>query len=90
MAVLGMGNGNLIQIIIQGVFHVMKKKQKFSTPMCDGFILKLHYFWTFSLFMFGFATVWYSWYFGATIICRSHFNADVQVSADNINICLSF
>ena len=90
MAILGMGNDSLIQQIVQGVFKVATKKPRLSTPMCDGFILKLHYLWTFSLFLFGFATVWYSWYFHFTIICVSRFNANAGIPTNYLNVCFSY
>ena len=89
MAILGMGNGALIQQIIQGVFRAAKKKTR-STPLCDSLILMLHYKWAFALFLFGFSSVTYNWYFHSTITCTSTFNADVQISANHLNICSSY
>ena len=90
MAILGMGNGALIQQIIQTLFQMSNRRRLLSTPMCDSQILKLHYKWTFALFMFGFATVTYNWYFQATILCTSTYNAETQVSANYMNLCSSY
>ncbi|KAK7078949.1 hypothetical protein SK128_003710 [Halocaridina rubra] len=57
---------------------------------CDGFVLRMHYRWTFVVFMACFLTVWYNWYTKEDIVCVSHFNAAVDISPDYLNICLSY
>ena len=90
MAILGQGNGNLIQQIIVNAVNVFKKKKPPCSSIVDGRILKMHYQWTFSIFLFVFSAVWFSWYFSHTITCASKFNAEQQVRMDYINICHSY
>lgn len=60
-----------------------------SAP-CEGLILTLHYKWTFYLLISGFLAVWYSWYYRDVIVCVSHFNSEVKLSPDYMNVCLSY
>ena len=56
----------------------------------DGFYLRLHYRWTFTLFLFCFFAVNYSWYYQETIECKDNFNAEKDVPKSYLNICLSY
>ena len=90
MGILGQGNGNIIQQILGNVIHVFKKKRSPCSSLCDGRIMKLHYQFTFYIFLIGFSAVWFSWYYSNVITCTSKFNAETQVRLDYINICLSY
>lgn len=58
---------------------------------CDGFILRMHYRWTFYLLMTTFLTVWFSWYYREVISCVIDFDSSKRVDRlDYINICLSY
>ena len=90
MTILGQGGGNLVQQVLSNVIKIVKKKNSPCTAPCDGFVLKMHYQWTFWMLLGGFSMVWYSWYHRDIITCVSHFNADTQVRLDYINLCLSY
>ena len=90
MGILGQGNGNLIQQVLGNVIHVFKKKRPPCSSIVDGRVLKMHYQWSFFIFLFGFSAVWFSWYYSNVITCVSRFNAETQVRLDYINVCLSY
>ena len=90
MTILGQGGTDIIRQVLGNVVNVFKKKRSVCTAPCDGMVLKMHYQWSFWVFLAGFSAVWYSWYQRDVITCVSHFNADTQVRLDYINICLSY
>ncbi|MCL4152597.1 UNVERIFIED_CONTAM: hypothetical protein GTU68_001450 [Idotea baltica] len=90
MAIVGHGGSDIIRQLVGNVVNIFKKKRSVCTSPCDGLVLKMHYQWSFWLFLAGFSAVWYSWYHRDVITCVSHFNADTQVRLDYINICLSY
>ena len=89
MAVLGLTSQNFIGQVVQAVFQRIRKKTRCSTIL-DGRIIKLHYQWSFYIFLFVFSVVSFGWYFTESINCYSKFNAAVQTKADYVNICLSY
>ncbi|KAB7507302.1 Innexin inx2 [Armadillidium nasatum] len=90
MPSLGGGNMDIRSILGSIVNFAKSKAAHTATAPCDGFVLKMHYRWTFFIFLAGFFSVWYNWYHRDIITCVSHFNADTQVRLDYINICLSY
>ncbi|KAL7639864.1 UNVERIFIED_CONTAM: hypothetical protein RMT77_009277 [Armadillidium vulgare] len=90
MAIGGHSAGDVVRQVVANVVNIFKKKRAVCTSPCDGLILKMHYQWSFWLFLTGFSAVWYSWYQRDVITCVSHFNADTQVRMDYANICLSY
>ncbi|MCL4149735.1 UNVERIFIED_CONTAM: hypothetical protein GTU68_013401 [Idotea baltica] len=90
MPAIGGGNMDIRSLISSVVNFAKSKASHVATAPCDGFVLKMHYRWTFFLFLGGFFSVWYNWYHRDIITCVSHFNADTQVRLDYINICLSY
>jgi len=90
MAIVGHGGTDIIRQLVGNVVNIFKKKRAICTAPCDGFVLKMHYQWTFWLLLSGFSFVWYSWYHRDVITCVNHFNAETQVRLDYINICLSY
>ena len=70
--------------------------KKFNAPTSrsyrhDGFYLRMHYRWTFSLLIMFFFSVTYSWYYKDIIECRNDFNAEkTDISKTYLNICLSY
>lgn len=81
---------DLLRQFSQTVVSVFNRRESPVTQPTDGPILKMHYKYTFWLTMAGFAAIWYSWLHRDVIVCVSHFNADLQVRLDYLNICLSF
>lgn len=77
--------------MLDNIVNVSRKKR---CPLaCDGMILKLHYQWTVFLFLAGFSTVWYSWYYKDTITCRSLYNSNLLIKQQHnvyVEICLSY
>jgi len=90
MTIVGHGGADIIRQMVGNVVNIFKKKRAPCTSPCDGLILKMHYQWTFWLFLANFSAVWYSWYHRDVITCVNHFNAETQVRLDYINICLSY
>lgn len=90
MAIVGHGGTDIVRQLVGNVVNIFKKKRAPCTSPCDGFVLKMHYQWTFWLLLAGFSFVWYSWYHRDVITCVNHFNAETQVRLDYINICLSY
>ena len=90
MAIVGHGGSDIIRQLVGNVINIFKKKRVPCTSPCDGFVLKMHYQWTFWIMLAGFSCIWYSWYHRDVITCVSHFNAETQVRLDYINICLSY
>ena len=90
MTIVGHGGADIIRQMVGNVVNIFKKKRAPCTSPCDGRILKMHYQWTFWLFLANFSAVWYSWYHRDVITCVNHFNAETQVRLDYINICLSY
>ena len=70
-------------------FRTRRRETFFSSPS-DGIFLKLHYKHTFWMFMATFAMVYYNWMANDIIRCVSHYNAEVQVRPDHLNLCLSY
>ena len=84
---------NFINTVVSTVarhFGYKTRKPTASTAPSDGYILKLHYQYTFWLLMGCFATTWYSWFQPNVISCVSHFNADINLKTEHTNICLSY
>ena len=81
---------DIIRQIAGNVVNIFNKRQNVCTAPCDGWILKMHYQWTFWVFMGGFSAIWYSWFHRDVIQCVSHFSAETQVRLDYMNICLSY
>ena len=81
---------DIIRQVTGNVINIFNKRQSVCTAPCDGWILKMHYQWTFWIFMGGFSTIWYSWFHRDVIQCVSHFSAESQVRLDYMNICLSY
>ena len=81
---------DIIRQIAGNVVNIFNKRQSVCTAPCDGWILKMHYQWTFWVFMGGFSAIWYSWFHRDVIQCVSHFSAETQVRLDYMNICLSY
>jgi len=90
MAIVGHGGTDIIRQLVGNVVNIFKKKRAPCTSPCDGFVLKMHYQWTFWLLLAGFSFVWYSWYYRDVITCVNHFNSETQVRLDYINVCLSY
>ena len=83
-------NFDVIRQISSNVLNVFNKKQGLVIGPCDGWILRMHYQWTFWIFMGGFSAIWYSWFHRDVIQCVSHFSAENNVRLDYLNICLSY
>uniref|UniRef100_A0A6A7FNZ0 Innexin n=1 Tax=Hirondellea gigas TaxID=1518452 RepID=A0A6A7FNZ0_9CRUS len=81
---------DIIRQLAGNVINIFNKRQVICTAPCDGQVLKMHYQWTFWIFLAGFSAIWYSWFHRDVITCASHFNAETQVRLDYINICLSY
>ena len=90
MTIAGNGGGDVVRQFTANVVNLIKKKRPPGTATCDGDVLKLHYKYTFWMFLGGFSAVWYSWYHRDVIVCSAKFNADAQVRVDYINLCLSY
>ena len=90
------GTRNISNFISSAVNTVAKtfgyktKKPAPATAPSDGFILKLHYQYTFWLMLGCFSITWYSWFQPQMIHCVSHFNADISMKFEYVNICLSY
>ena len=72
------------------VVNFFKRRETFFSSPSDGLPLKLHYKHTFWMFMAAFCMVYYNWLTKDIIHCVSHYNAEVQVRADHLNMCLSY
>ena len=81
---------DIIRQIFGNVVNIFNKRPSVCTAPCDGMVLKMHYQWTFWVLLGGFSAVWYSWFNRDIITCVSHYNAEMQVRLDYINICLSY
>lgn len=90
MTIVGHGGTDIIRQLVGNVVNIFKKKRAPCTSPCDGSILKMHYQWTFWIFLANFSAIWYSWYHRDVITCVNHFNSETQVRLDYINICLSY
>jgi len=90
MPAVGTGSVDVRNILNSIVNFVKSKANTVCTAPCDGVILKMHYRWTFFIFIGTFFAVWYQWYARDVITCVTHFNADTQVRLDYVNICLSY
>lgn len=63
--------------IVQQLFHAFKSRaNQVVSGTCDGLVLKMHYRWTFLIFLGNFSTVWYKWYNQDEIVCASGFNGE--------------
>ena len=81
---------DIIRQVVGNVVNFINKRPTPCTAPCDGWVLKMHYQWTFWIFLGGFTAIWQSWYHKDVIVCTSKFNAENQVRLDYLNICLSF
>ncbi|XP_018007541.1 innexin inx2 [Hyalella azteca] len=81
---------NLLQQFSQLVTGAFSSNPVTHTSPSDGRILRMHYQWTLWLLLTGFACVYYNWFTRDIIVCVSHYNADVQVRLDYLNICTSY
>ena len=88
--VVGLGGSDFIKKFAGNVIHFINRRPTPCTAPCDGWVLKMHYQWTFWLFLAGFTAIWQSWYHKDVIVCTSKFNAESQVRVDYLNICLSY
>ena len=86
----GRGGVDIVRAITSNVVNLFKSKQNICTAPCDGWILKMHYMWTFWIFIGCYSAVWFSWFHKDVITCVSHFSAEGQVRTDYTNICLSY
>ena len=62
MPSIGTGSVDIRQILNTIVNVVKSRANTVCTAPCDGAVLKMHYRWTFFIFIGGFFTVWYQWY----------------------------
>ncbi|KAL7637653.1 UNVERIFIED_CONTAM: hypothetical protein RMT77_011262 [Armadillidium vulgare] len=80
-----------LRSMIGAVINFSKSKaNEICTAPCDGLVLKMHYRWTFFMLLGTYFTVYYSWLYKDVMVCVSHYNADMQVRLDYMNICLSY
>lgn len=77
-----------IQSFVFNAFN--NSRPKICTAPSDSRVLRMHYQWTAWLMLTGFASAFYAWFYKDIITCVSHFNAEVQVRLDYLNICLSY
>ena len=78
---------NYVELLSNVLFRSGKENRPI---LCDSVCLRLHYRWTFGIFMGSFVTVWYSWYYQHVIECRSHYNAQEATNGTYLNLCLSY
>ena len=73
-----------------GVLNFFQRRQNFFSSVSDGLFLRMHYKYTFWLFMATFAMVWYNWLTQDIIFCVSHYNTETAPRKDHVNLCLSY
>lgn len=83
----GEGISSFFCSILYGNKNHMKYR---NTSTCDGLVVQMHSTWTYRLLWFSVIVVWVAWYVNAPIACTSHFNSDVQVKLEYLNVCLSY
>ena len=81
---------DLINQISNSVIKLFRRNEPICTAPCDGWILKMHYQWTFWVFITTFSSIMYSWFHSDVIVCASQFNAGESVRTDYLNVCLSY
>ena len=78
--------------LILKVLPVIRSKRQSSSvyDITDGFVLRLHYFWTAAIFFGIFTSVFGYWYYHTDITCVSHYNVDAKLKPEHLNLCYTF
>ena len=68
----------------------LKNKDTITSGFVDHWVFRLHYKYTFYIFVAIYMVIWHSWFQKDVMTCANKFNADVQIKQDFLNICYTY
>lgn len=84
------GPANVVGEVQKYVVDFVKQMRKRPPSATDNFILRMHYQWTFWMFIAIDVIIMHAWYNKEVMSCVNSFNADAQFRNDYYNICLTY
>jgi len=89
MPVLGAGGTDIVNGL-KNIVDSLKNKRAPLIGLVDGYVLKIHYYFSACMWLMVNAMVMGNWFRRDSIVCVSGFSAQGPVRGDYINFCMSY